>query len=199
MGSKYGSGSDARRLSWRFGPNRAVGTRSFPSNLLCEVESPLSVLHLSRLTPTRVRSLRGAFTHLLGEYCCTTRARVLWTAGTNFRILGVDFVEQQAMLDAFLIFLNFAAFFGYGTIPLDVFFPERVFLVSLLPPGEHAATNMQRGTGVDIFPVSPRVQWWIACAKPVLPLALILLLQIMLQICFSPWRCKIDGPSPVLN
>ncbi|CAM9108414.1 unnamed protein product [Sphacelaria rigidula] len=46
--------------------------------------------------------------------------------------------KKQAMLDAFLIFLNVAAFFGYGTIPLDVFFPERVFLISLLPPGTTA-------------------------------------------------------------
>lgn len=40
------------------------------------------------------------------------------------------------MLDAFLILLNVAAFVGYGTIPLDVFFPQRTLLTDWLPPGE---------------------------------------------------------------
>lgn len=40
------------------------------------------------------------------------------------------------MFDAFLIALNVAAFVGYGTIPLDVFFPQRSLLASWLPPGE---------------------------------------------------------------
>lgn len=40
------------------------------------------------------------------------------------------------MLDAFLILLNVAAFVGYGTIPLDVFFPHRSLLTDWLPPGE---------------------------------------------------------------
>ncbi|CAN0512757.1 unnamed protein product, partial [Laminaria digitata] len=41
----------------------------------------------------------------------------------------------QALLDAFLISLNVAAFVGYGTIPLDVFFPDRLVLIDWLPPG----------------------------------------------------------------
>lgn len=44
------------------------------------------------------------------------------------------------MLDAFLVALNVAAFFGYSTIPLDVFFPERVLLTSWLPPGKRLLT-----------------------------------------------------------
>ncbi|CAM9902540.1 unnamed protein product [Ascophyllum nodosum] len=44
--------------------------------------------------------------------------------------------DDQAALDAFLVALNVAAFFGYGTIPLDVFFPDRSLLTLWLPPGD---------------------------------------------------------------
>ncbi|CAM9850367.1 unnamed protein product, partial [Ectocarpus sp. 8 AP-2014] len=46
--------------------------------------------------------------------------------------------KKQAVLDAFLISLNVAAFVGYGTIPLDVFFPQRSLLTTWLPPGPTA-------------------------------------------------------------
>lgn len=50
------------------------------------------------------------------------------------------------MLDAFLVSLNVVAVLGYGTIPLDVFFPERAILASLLPPG--TASNTSTGTNL---------------------------------------------------
>eukprot|EP00752_Nemacystus_decipiens_P016327 g14602.t1 len=50
----------------------------------------------------------------------------------------VQAAKKQAMLDAFLILLNVAAFVGYGTIPLDVFFPQRSLLTDWLPPGPTA-------------------------------------------------------------
>ncbi|CAN0451173.1 unnamed protein product [Ectocarpus sp. 12 AP-2014] len=46
--------------------------------------------------------------------------------------------KKQAVLDAFLISLNVAAFVGYGAIPLDVFFPQRSLLTTWLPPGPTA-------------------------------------------------------------
>lgn len=69
---------------------------------------------------------------------------------------------MQAMLDAFLILLNVAAFVGYGTIPLDVFFPQRSLLTDWLPPGEpfcpagrakpdgNAVDGIKRSSGVVV-------------------------------------------------
>lgn len=44
--------------------------------------------------------------------------------------------EKQAALDAFVIALNVAAFWGYGTIPLDVFYPNRTLFTLWFPPGK---------------------------------------------------------------
>lgn len=56
----------------------------------------------------------------------------------------------QAMLDAFIILLNVAAFLGYGTIPLDVFLPQRSILVDVLPPGK-----IPRRAAMDITAAMP--------------------------------------------
>eukprot|EP00904_Undaria_pinnatifida_P001258 jgi/Undpi1/11132/HiC_scaffold_30.g13430.m1 len=50
----------------------------------------------------------------------------------------------RAVLDAFLIALNVAAFLGYGAIPLDVFFPDRSVLIDWLPPGERVVIQQQQ-------------------------------------------------------
>lgn len=96
-----------------------------------------------------------------GCFCCKTLPRVddcFVTAYADLLFSGVNTdagpshvstrslpslyvsLAKQAMLDAFLVVLNMAAFIGYGTIPLDVFFPDRVVLATYLPPGRKRPT-----------------------------------------------------------
>ena len=83
------------------------------------------------------------------------------TAVSDVFDFGCVYVYVQAMLDAFLILLNVAAFVGYGTIPLDVFFPQRSLLTDWLPPGESlGAVEPNKNGPPTMSRLGAQAKWW---------------------------------------